>query len=128
VSLQQRILVVDDEPSICEGVANILSNAGFVVKQASSGEEAVRMAVGEEFDVVIMDLIMPGMDGADACAEIIRLRPDIKVIAISGSPVGQGMDKFVRSGGVELFLYKPFGKKELLAGVNDAIQSAKFHR
>ncbi|MFA4974707.1 MAG: response regulator [bacterium] len=128
MSLQQRILVVDDEPSICEGVANILSNAGFVVKQASSGEEAVRMAVGEEFDVVIMDLIMPGMDGADACAEIIRLRPDIKVIAISGSPVGQGMDKFVRSGGVELFLYKPFGKKELLAGVNDAIQSAKFHR
>lgn len=120
--------MVDDEPSICEGVANILSNAGFVVKQASSGEEAVRMAVGEEFDVVIMDLIMPGMDGADACAEIIRLRPDIKVIAISGSPVGQGMDKFVRSGGVELFLYKPFGKKELLAGVNDAIQSAKFHR
>ncbi len=128
MNLQQRILVVDDEPSICEGVANILSNAGFVVKQASSGEEAVRMAAGEKFDVVIMDLIMPGMDGADACAEIIRLRPDTKVIAISGSPVGQGVDRFVRSGGVELFLYKPFGKKELLAGVSNAIRSAKFHR
>lgn len=124
----QRILVVDDEPSICEGVVNILASAGFVVSQACSGEEAIRMAAREEFEVVIMDLIMPGMDGADACAEIKRLRPDAKVIAISGSPVGQGVDKFVRSGDVELFLYKPFGKKELLAGVNKAIQSVKFHR
>jgi CheY-like chemotaxis protein len=118
----RRVLVVDDEPSICEGVESVLTRAGYEVKKAFSGEEAIVMNQQEEFDLILMDLIMPGMDGADTCAEIRRLRPKAKVVAISGSPAGSRVEKFIRSGGIEVFLYKPFGKEELLAGVDKALQ------
>ncbi len=117
---KKKVLVVDDEPSICEGIELILTRAGYEVKKAYSGEEAVRLAEHEAFDLVMMDLIMPGMDGADACAEIKRIRPDARVIAISGSPSGARVEKFIRSGGIEVYLYKPFGKEELIAGVEKA--------
>jgi len=121
VMVQRRILIVDDEPSICEGVSAILIREGYDVRQAASGEEAVKLSCEEEFDLILMDLIMPGIDGADACARIREHRPDARVVAISGSPVGQRMEKFVRSGGVELFLYKPFGKRELISGIEKAL-------
>jgi small nuclear ribonucleoprotein (snRNP)-like protein/CheY-like chemotaxis protein len=93
------------------------------VIQESARQQGIQLANSvekndlEHFDIILMDLIMPGIDGADACAEIRRLRPAARVIAISGSPAGQGVEKFVRIGGVDVFLYKPFGKKELLAGI-----------
>jgi len=118
----KRVLVVDDEPSICEGIELILTRAGFEVKKALSGEEAVTIAEHESFDVVLMDLIMPGMDGADTCAEILRLRPNTRIVAISGSPSGARVEKFIRSGGIEVYLYKPFGKEELIAGVERALE------
>ena len=118
---QGKILIVDDEPSICEGVEHILTREGYEVRQALSGEEAIRLSQDEDFDVILMDLIMPGMDGADTCAEIKRLKPKVCVIAISGSPAGQRVEKFVRCGGAEVFLYKPFGKRELISGVKKAL-------
>lgn len=120
----KKILVVDDEPSICEGIETILSRAGYEVKKALSGEDAVRLVEHESYDLILMDLIMPGMDGADACAEIRRLRPGSRVIAISGSPSGARVEKFIRNGGIDVFLYKPFGKDELIEGVTRALESA----
>lgn len=116
-----KILVVDDEPSICESIEIILTRAGFMVKSAFSGEEAVEMSHGEVFDLILMDLVMPGIDGADTCAEIRKHRPDTKIMAISGSPAGVRVDKFVSSGGIEIFLFKPFGKAELLENVRKAL-------
>lgn len=121
--VSRKVLVVDDEPSICEGVESVLTRAGYEVKKAFSGEQAISMSKEEAFDLILMDLIMPGLDGADACAEIRRLRPKAKVVAISGSPAGSRVEKFIRSGGIEVFLYKPFGKEELLAGVDKALHS-----
>jgi len=84
----------------------------------------VEMATREDFDVILMDLILPGMDGAEACAKIKEQRPGVRIIAVSGSPAGQRVDKFMRSGGTDVFLYKPFGKKELIAGVKKALELA----
>ncbi|MBN1283619.1 MAG: response regulator [Proteobacteria bacterium] len=112
-----KVLIVDDEQSICEGVAMILTKAGYLVSKAFSGEEAIRLVSSERFDLVLMDLIMPGMDGADACAEIKKISPETRFIGISGSPAGQRVERFVSVCGVDVFLYKPFGKKELLAAV-----------
>ena len=120
---QAKVLIVDDEQSICDGVEAILSRAGYRVSRALSGEEAVGLAREEEFDLILMDLIMPGMDGADACSEIRKLRPRVRIVAISGSPAGQRVEKFVRCGGIEVFLYKPFGKRELLSGVEKALEA-----
>ncbi len=117
----KKILIVDDERNICDGVEDILTKAGFEVKKAFSGEEAVLMNEREGFDLILMDLIMPGMDGADACAQIRKLRPKTKIVAISGSPAGPRVEKFIRNGGGEVFLYKPFGRDELIAGVERAL-------
>ncbi|MFH0798684.1 MAG: response regulator [Pseudomonadota bacterium] len=119
---KKKILIVDDEPSICEGISLVLTPAGYEVKQALSGEEAVAAVSKEDFDIILMDLIMPGMDGADACETIKSIKPDASIVAISGSPSGQRLDKFLKAGGIELYLYKPFGKEELLRGVERALR------
>jgi two-component system response regulator ResD len=117
----KRVLVVDDEPGICEGVENILTRAGYEVEKAFSGEEALAMSEREAFDLILMDLIMPGMDGVDACDRIRRTRPDARVVAITGSPVGSRVERFRNLAGIGIFLFKPFGKEELLASVEKAL-------
>jgi DNA-binding response OmpR family regulator len=120
---KKRVLVVDDEPGICDGVEIVLSRAGFEVAKALSGEEALRQIEAKPFDVVLLDLIMPGMDGAETCARIKAMRPDTHILAISGSPTGERLEKLVRTEGVKAYLYKPFGKVELLAGVEKALRN-----
>ena len=117
-SKRKKILVVDDEPSVLEGIGLLLSSAGYDAKLVASGEEAVRAAENENFDLVLMDLILPGMDGKATCEKIKAIRPFIHVIAISGSPTGGRMEELVKSGDVDFCLYKPFGKDKLLDGVN----------
>lgn len=119
---KKRVLVVDDEESVCEGIELALSPAGFEVTKVLTGEEAVKLLEREDFDVVLMDLIMPGMDGTEACERIKAIKPRTRVVAISGSPSGQRLDRFLRAGGIELYLYKPFGKQELIEGVEKALR------
>lgn len=120
--IKKRILVVDDEPSVCEGIELVLTPVGFEVEKALTGEEAVRIVEQKDFDVILMDLIMPGMDGTEACERIKAIKPGTRVVAISGSPSGQRLDRFLRAGGIELYLYKPFGKQELIDGVEKALR------
>lgn len=122
MSVKRKVLVVDDEPSVCEGIELVLSPAGYEVKKALTGEDAVKLIEREDFDVVLMDLIMPGMDGTEACEQIKAMKPYTRVVAISGSPSGQRLDRFLRAGGIELYLYKPFGKQELIDGVEKALR------
>ena len=122
MSGKRKILVVDDEPSVCEGIELVLSPVGYDVSKVMTGEDAVRTVEREDFDVVLMDLIMPGMDGTEACEKIKAIKPYIRVVAISGSPSGQRLDRFLRAGGIELYLYKPFGKQELIEGVEKALR------
>ena len=64
--------------------------------------------------------------GGLTIAEIRRLRPRSRVIAISGSPSGARVEKFIRNGGIDVFLYKPFGKDELIEGVTKALHAPAF--
>ncbi len=114
---QRKVLVVDDEQNVCEGVRDILEGSGYIVRMATSGQAAVELVTQEPIDVVLLDLIMPGMDGADTCAAIKQVRPDARVVAISGSPSGERLNRFFENGGVDVYLYKPFGREELLQGV-----------
>lgn len=124
---KKKILVVDDEPSVCAGIEYILKPAGYDVVQTYSGEDAVKKVEAEDYDLVLMDLVMPGLDGSDACAKIKSMKPYIRVLAISGSPTGQSLEKFLRSGGIELYLYKPFGKQELIEAVEKAFRGEYIH-
>lgn len=80
-----RVLLADDHPVLREGLQALLGRDPSirVVAQAADGREAVRAALAFEVDVVVMDISMPGLDGIEAAREIVRRRPDAKIVVLS---------------------------------------------
>jgi DNA-binding NtrC family response regulator len=79
-----KVLLVDDEVDFTAGMKRVLSSRGFDVKEARNGLVALSLVGEEQFDVVVLDIKMPGMDGIQVLAEIKRLSPDIPVILLTG--------------------------------------------
>lgn len=79
-----KVLLVDDEVGFTAGLNKVLSNRGFDVKEAKDGLMALSMIGGEHFDVVVLDIKMPGMDGNQVFKEISRLTPETRVIVLTG--------------------------------------------
>ena len=79
-----KVLLVDDEVSFTTSMQKVLSRRGFDVKVASDGLTALPLIAGEQFDVVVLDIKMPGMDGIQVLKEIRRFSPDIRVILLTG--------------------------------------------
>jgi DNA-binding response OmpR family regulator len=110
------ILLVDDEPGIQGFVSRVLSAAGYAIDCASHGADALRMARSGEYALVILDLVMPDMDGRDLLAELIRARPDQAVLVLSC--VDDVSTKVACLDlGAHDYLTKPFSLDELLARV-----------
>lgn len=109
----KRILVVDDETDLLEMVKSIFTRAGFTqVLTASSGEAALKMCEEQEPDMMILDVMMPGMDGFAALKE---LRKTSKIPVLMLTARGEAEDKFVGfENGADDYLLKPFLPKELL--------------
>ena len=79
-----KILVVDNEEDQRRLLSVILTQFGYAVKDVSSAEAALKSIDSEKYHLIITDLIMPEMDGTELCERIKRIRPDVKVYAISG--------------------------------------------
>ena len=113
---QTRILVVDDEQSITDFVSFNLQKEGYEVDTAAAGDEAVEMAGAGDYDLVILDVMLPGLDGYEVCRRI-RQKSNVPVLFLSARDTE--LDKVV---GLELggddYLAKPFGIRELLARVH----------
>jgi DNA-binding response OmpR family regulator len=111
--MAMKVLIVDDEKRIVEGVRKYFEQAGFFVLAAYDGSEALKMAFREEPDLIILDLMLPGMDGLDVCREI---RKDSNVPIIMLTARVEESDKLV---GLELgaddYVTKPFSPRELVA-------------
>ncbi len=110
-----RILVVDDEDSILQFVSYNLEKEGYEVETASTGGEALERAAAKRFDLVILDIMLPGSDGYEVCRKL-RAGSDVPVLFLSARDTE--LDKVV---GLELggddYLAKPFGIRELQARV-----------
>src|ERR1700731_668898 len=112
----QRILVVDDEPKICDFVGRALSNAGYGIEIAKSGAEALDRVARHGYGLVILDLVMPGLDGRSVLTRLLRLRPGQAVLVLScRSDVATKVDCLEH--GAQDYLTKPFSLAELLARV-----------
>ena len=111
--MAMKVLIVDDEKRIVEGVRKYFEQAGFFVLAAYDGSEALKMAFRENPDLIILDLMLPGMDGLDVCREI---RKDSNVPIIMLTARVEEADKLV---GLELgaddYVTKPFSPRELVA-------------
>ena len=115
-----RILVVDDEKMIRNVVREYAEFEGDTVSEAGDGMEAVEMCRKNDYDIIIMDIMMPRLDGFSACKEIRKIK-EIPVIMLSAR--GEEYDKlFGFEIGIDDYVVKPFSPKELMARVRAVIK------
>ncbi len=121
MNLPIRVLVVDDHPVVRTGVRGMLdSHANFdVVGEASDGEEAIAQVDVLEPDVVLMDLRMPGVDGAEATRRIRAAHPDVQVLVLTTYDTDDDIVRAVEAGAVG-YLLKDSPREELFRGVHAA--------
>jgi two-component system, OmpR family, response regulator len=114
--VRSRILVVDDEPQIRDMVTRALQTAGYGIDSAANGEDGLTLALSGEYQLVILDILMPVADGRQVLRQLQRLRPDQPVLVLSClSDVTAKVD--LLDSGANDYLTKPFSLDELLARV-----------
>ena len=110
-----RILVVDDDPSILKFIRANLEARSYQVLTAVEGEEAIRIAEKEKPDLIILDIVMPGMDGFSVCRKI-REWSSVPILMLSAREGENDLEK-CKAYGANDYLTKPFVLKELLSMV-----------
>jgi CheY-like chemotaxis protein len=115
----RRILSVDDEPGILQSRELLLQFEGYEVLSAADGEEALRLFEENPVDMVLLDYLMPGMDGEAVAREIKSKRPSIPIIIVSASPMATET-----RGCVDCILPKGEGPSILLSKMKQLMQSA----
>lgn len=111
-----KILIVDDEAKIREVIKEYAEFSGYEVTEAEDGMSAIGLCKLNDYDLIIMDIMMPKLDGFSACKEIKKLK-DIPVIMLSAR--GEEYDKlFGFELGIDDYVVKPFSPKELMAKIN----------
>jgi DNA-binding response OmpR family regulator len=119
-----RILIVEDEKPLREGLTDLLTAAGHVAEAAADGPTGLELASREAFDLLILDLMLPGMDGLEVCRRIRSIRPDLPILMLTAR--GAEEDKVAGfSAGADDYVAKPFGVRELLARVEAFARRAK---
>jgi DNA-binding NtrC family response regulator len=101
-----RVLVVDDEEVVRLGYRRVLSTDSFRVMAAGNGREALEMMTGDRFDVVLLDLRMPGMDGLEVLEAIKKQWPESEVVVVTGFPSIETAKAAVKLGAYD-YLAKP---------------------
>jgi len=122
-----KLLVVDDEQKIREVIREYAEFSGYSVTEASDGLTALGLCKLHDYDIIIMDIMMPKLDGFSACKEIKKIK-DIPIIIISAR--GEEYDKlFGFELGIDDYIVKPFSPKELMARINAVLtrRSPKAH-
>jgi CheY-like chemotaxis protein len=114
------VLVADDARDLQQLIANWLTEAGHTVSVAANGREIVQLIRAQPFDLLVTDIIMPDGDGWDAIAEVHRLRPQTRILAISGGAremPASAVLRVAQGAGAIGVLKKPFSRVDLLEAI-----------
>lgn len=115
------ILVVEDDAAIRRGVVDMLRFNGYSVHEASDGRSGLDLALAVESDLILLDIMMPGMDGMEVLAELRKSRPDQPVIFLTARGEEEDRVRGLRLGADD-YVVKPFGIDELIARVEAVLR------
>jgi len=122
-TMTQKILIVDDEPNIVLPLQFLMERNGYATTVAQSGEEALEAISKEKPDLVLLDIMLPGIDGFEVC-EIVKLNPDLKHIKIIFL-TAKGRDVDIAKGmvlGADEYIAKPFSNKQIVESVRKLLE------
>ncbi|MGQ9626648.1 MAG: response regulator transcription factor [Anaerolineae bacterium] len=122
--MKAKILIVDDEPSICFGLEGLLSEEGYAVRSAFSGSEALRLIASEDFDAVLSDIKLGDIDGLQVLDEVKRNSPDTVTILLTGHGSLESSIQALRKGAHD-YLLKPISAEQLKASIQKGLEKRK---
>lgn len=122
-----KILVVDDDEQMREGIVEMLTREGYTVSDVGSGAEALEKIKKEDFDVILTDLIMPGIDGMEVLRQTKKLKPAVRVIMITGFGTIENAVEAMKEGASD-YVSKPFKINEVQITVKRALEESKFSK
>ena len=117
--MEEKVLLVDDEKDFLEVMAERMTARGIEVSTASSAAEAIRLAEKESFDAIIVDLMMPDMDGIEALKLLKKKKPETQVILLTGHATLEKGIEAMKLGAVD-FLEKPADMNQLTKKIKKA--------
>lgn len=121
ITEKRTVLVVDDEPVIRENLERLLRGAGYELTVAANGQEALARAQAQEFEVVLLDIKMPGMSGIEVLDQLHARYPDTAVIMVTAMGDVQTAVQAMRSGAYD-YILKPPDLDDILVRVEKAIE------
>ncbi len=121
------ILIVDDDHHLRRSFDKLLTQDGHTVKTASSGEAALPLAKSDEFDLIIMDVRLPGMDGLRTFKAIREIEPLLPVIIMTAFGTTETAIEATKMGAFD-YILKPFNIPEMLSLIEKAVEAGRFMR
>lgn len=119
----KKIMVVDNEPDIVDLTRTVLELGGYTVIPSYSGEEALRKLEKEKVDLVLLDIMMPGMSGWDVFNRIKKKSKGVKVAFMSVLEISEKRKQVLLDEGLADYIMKPFDKETLLRHVDQILKS-----
>jgi two-component system response regulator RegX3 len=113
---KNRILVVEDDPAIRNGLVDILVFKGYAVHGRSDGQEGLQLGLAEHFDLVILDVMLPSLDGFSICKELRKAKPQLGILILTAKGAEDDIVTGFKSGADD-YLCKPFSIRELVLRV-----------
>lgn len=111
-----RILVVEDDPMLRDGLVDLLTGAGHDVEAVADGASGARQGREQTFDLVVLDLMLPRLDGIEVCRRLRVVRPMLPILMLTARGAEEEKVKGLRAGADD-YVTKPFGARELLARI-----------
>jgi DNA-binding NtrC family response regulator len=119
--MEHTILVVDDEPEICDLLQDFLTQEGYQVFTAKNGQEAISLGKQNRFDLALLDIKMPGMDGIEVFQELKKAKKDLEVIILTGHGTLRTAKEAMGLGAYD-YLTKPFDLRLVKDIIREALE------
>jgi DNA-binding NtrC family response regulator len=122
--LKRKILIVDDERSVAQSIALALAGDAVEIETVLSGEDALIRTAAVKYDLVICDLMMPGLSGLDLLKSLREYRPQTPVLMITGYPTVKTAEESLKMGAVA-YITKPFTPADIRSAAARALEPAE---